>query len=61
MCGSFKQTLSSKFFLLKNQVIRLRTLGEEAFGATVVRSKLDNKHDLRNCHPVLCSVQRKID
>jgi len=47
--------------VLKNQLIRLRTLGEEAFGETAVRSKFDNKHDVRNCHYLLYSVQRKID
>jgi len=35
---------------------RLRTLGEEAFGATAVWSKFDNFH--MNCHPCFaaCSV-----
>jgi len=39
--GSFKRTLSRNN-LLKDQVIRLRALGEEAFGVTVPQVKIAN-------------------
>ena len=45
----------------KNQLIRLRSLEDGAFGVTEVLSKFDNFNDVRNCHPLFCSVPRRID
>jgi len=39
--------------VLKNQHIRLRTLGEEAFGTTALRPECDNFHDVSMPPPAL--------
>jgi len=39
--------------------IQLKTLGEEAFGATVLRLKFGNFHDV-SMPRLLCSAQRTI-
>ena len=43
---------------VKSQLIRLRTLGEEAFGKTALRQKLIFM--TKQLSPLLCSLQRKI-
>jgi len=55
-CEPFKHTLSQNI-ALKNQLIRLRTLGE-AFSVTALWPKFPTFHDASNCHPCFaaCSV-----
>jgi len=46
--------------LCENQLVRLRTLRDKAFGASALRQKFGTFHDESNYRPLLYSVQRKI-